>query len=128
RCHPRGAVANAEVGMVVRVCRAIESSTNGRPTLRTLTRVAGKSTFSLQRTFTRIVGVSPQKYAEAFRMHRMKALLKKGESITSALYGAGFNSPSRVYGASARALGMTPGEYRSRGAAVTISYTTVGTS
>src|SRR5262245_16848090 len=62
RCHPRDAAeASPEVGMVVRVCRAIESSSNGRPTLRSLTRIAGKSTFSLQRTFTRIVGVSPQK-------------------------------------------------------------------
>lgn len=58
-------------------------------------------------------------------MSRMKALLRKGETITGALYGAGYGSPSRVYG---RPAGMTPGEYRSRGAAVTINYATVGTS
>ena len=129
RCHPRdAAAADPDVTLAVRVCRAIESAANGRPTLRTLGRLAGRSPFSLQRTFTRIVGVSPQKYAEAFRMRRMKALLKKGETITGALYGAGYGSTSRVYGESTRALGMTPGEYRSRGAAVTISYTTVGTT
>lgn len=129
RCHPRDvAVADPEISLVVRVCRAIESATNGRPTLRALGRVAGKSSFGLQRTFTRIVGVSPQKYAEAFRMSRMRALLRKGESITGALYGAGYGSPSRVYGRSADALGMTPGEYQGRGAAVTIDYTTLGTS
>jgi len=129
RCHPRDvSAADPDVELVVRAARAIESAGNGRPTLRALGRLAGRSPFSLQRTFTRIVGVSPQKYAEAFRMHRMKALLKKGETITGALYGAGYGSPSRVYGESARALGMTPGEYRSRGAAVSISYTTVGTT
>ncbi|MSR07739.1 MAG: bifunctional DNA-binding transcriptional regulator/O6-methylguanine-DNA methyltransferase Ada [Gemmatimonadetes bacterium] len=126
RCRPRDVtLVDPDVGVVVRVCRAIESATNGRPTLSVLGRLAGKSPFSLQRTFSRIVGVSPQKYAEAFRMSRMKALLRKGETITGALYGAGFCSPSRVYG---RPAGMTPGEYRSRGAAVTISFTTVGTS
>lgn len=126
RCQPRDVIlADPDIGVVVRVCRAIESTTNGRPTLSVLGRLAGKSPFSLQRTFTRIVGVSPQKYAEAFRMSRMKALLRKGETITGALYGAGYGSPSRVYG---RPAGMTPGEYRSRGAAVTITYATVGTS
>ena len=127
RCQPRNAaIADPEIGVVVRVCRAIESATNGRPTLRTLGRLAGRSPFTLQRTFTRIVGVSPQKYAEAFRMNRMKTLLRKGETIMGALFGAGFGSTSRVYGR--RAAGMTPGEYRRRGAAVTIGYTTVGTS
>jgi len=127
RCHPRdAALADPEVGLVVGVCRAIESARNGRATLRALGRAAGKSPFSIQRTFTRIVGVSPQKYAEAVRMTRMRTLLRKGESITGALYGAGYGSPSRVYGAGP--LGMTPREYQGRGAAVAISYTTIGTS
>ena len=128
RCRPQDAtLTDSDVGMVVRVCRAIESATNGRLTLRSLGQMARKSPFSLQRTFTRIVGVSPQKYAEAFRMTRMRALLRKGESITGALYGAGYGSPSRVYGRTAN-LGMTPGEYQGRGAAVAIGYTTIGTS
>ena len=61
-------------------------------------------------------------------MDRMKTLLRDGESITRALYEAGYSSPSRVYEDSSRRLGMTPGEYRNRGAAVAIAYATVETS
>ena len=61
-------------------------------------------------------------------MSRMKELLQEGESITGALYRAGYSSPSRVYGDSAKRMGMTPGEYRSRGAAVRMRFGTVQTS
>lgn len=60
-------------------------------------------------------------------MTRMKELLRQGESITGALYGAGYSSPSRVYEDAAERMGMTPGEYRDRGAAVDIRYGTVET-
>src|SRR6266702_3099707 len=41
RCHPRDAkLTNPEVGVAVRVCRAIESTRNGRLTLRDLSRIA----------------------------------------------------------------------------------------
>ncbi len=126
RCRPQAAgAADPDIVLVVRVCRAIESSTNGRPTLEALGRLAGRSSHSLRRVFTRVVGVSPQKYAEAFRMKRMRALLKQGSSITGALYDAGFGSPSRVYGGTGASLGMTPGTYRGGGAAVAISYVAV---
>ncbi|MBI4421074.1 MAG: bifunctional DNA-binding transcriptional regulator/O6-methylguanine-DNA methyltransferase Ada, partial [Gemmatimonadetes bacterium] len=128
RCHPRDAkLGDREVSLTVRVCRAIETARNGRLTLDALSRMTGMPPARLQRTFARVVGVSPRKYAEAYRMDRMKGLLQHGESITGALYAAGYGSPSRVYG-NAERLGMTPGEYRNRGAAVTIRFTTVATS
>ena len=128
RCHPQDAkLADQEVRLAIRICRAIETGGTGRPTLRKLGRITAMSPSRLQRAFARIVGVSPKTYAEAFRMDRMKELLQRGETITGALYGAGYSSPSRVYGG-ATSLGMTPGEYRSRGAAVTIRYATVATS
>jgi AraC family transcriptional regulator of adaptative response/methylated-DNA-[protein]-cysteine methyltransferase len=128
RCRPREArLRDATIRTVVRACRLIESSGNGT-TLPALARATGVSPAQLRRSFDRIVGVSPTTYAEAFRMDRMKTLLRDGESITGALYEAGYSSPSRVYEDSSRRLGMTPGDYRNRGAAVAISYATVETS
>jgi AraC family transcriptional regulator of adaptative response/methylated-DNA-[protein]-cysteine methyltransferase len=128
RCRPREArMRDREVEVVVRACRALETSRNGIP-LTALSRGTGLTSSQLRRAFQRIVGTSPKTYVEAFRMSRMKHLLRTGETITGALYGAGYSSPSRVYGESARRMGMTPGEYRSGGAAISIRYGTAETS
>ncbi|MBI4503851.1 MAG: helix-turn-helix domain-containing protein, partial [Gemmatimonadetes bacterium] len=128
RCRPREArLLDAEVTAVTRACRMIERSKSG-VTLTVLGKAAGMSSSRLRRAFSRVVGVSPKTYAEAWRMDQLKSLLKNGESITGALYGAGYGSPSRLYGKSSRRLGMTPGEYRNGAPAVRIRVTVVRTS
>jgi AraC family transcriptional regulator of adaptative response/methylated-DNA-[protein]-cysteine methyltransferase len=68
-----------------------------KPTLARLARVAGLSPWHLQRSFTRLYGVSPRDYAAARRVGRLKAALRAGSSSTDAVYEAGYGSPSRVY-------------------------------
>jgi AraC family transcriptional regulator of adaptative response/methylated-DNA-[protein]-cysteine methyltransferase len=58
----------------------------------------------------------------------MKSLLTNGETITGALYQAGYGSPSRIYEDTARRLGMTPGQYRNGAPALVVRYTMVDTS
>jgi AraC family transcriptional regulator of adaptative response/methylated-DNA-[protein]-cysteine methyltransferase len=89
---------------------------------------AGVSAAHLQRTFTRIVGLSPKQYQEQRRVGALKSALRDGRTVSSATYEAGFASGRRVYEAADDALGMTPGAYRRRGVGVTIHYTAVRTS
>ena len=93
-----------------------------------LAREAGVSAAHLQRTFTRIVGLSPKQYQEQRRVGALKSALRDGRTVSSATYEAGFASGRRVYEAAGDALGMTPGAYRRRGVGVTIHYTVVRTS
>jgi len=93
-----------------------------------LAREAGVSAAHLQRTFTRIVGLSPKQYQEQRRVGALKSALRDGRTVSSATYEAGFASGRRVYEAADEALGMTPGAYRRRGVGVTIHYTVVRTS
>jgi AraC family transcriptional regulator of adaptative response/methylated-DNA-[protein]-cysteine methyltransferase len=93
-----------------------------------LAREAGVSAAHLQRTFTRIVGLSPKQYQEQRRVGALKSALRDGRTVSSATYEAGFASGRRVYEAADDALGMTPGAYRRRGVGVTIHYTVVHTS
>lgn len=95
--------------------------------LRELSGQAGLSPFHLQRTFKAIVGVSPKQYVEACRMEALKERLRARDSVTTAIYEAGFNSTSRVYERVDTRLGMTPGEYRAGGKNVTISYASMET-
>ncbi len=83
--------------------------------------------FHLQRLFKRATGLSPREYQSARRMQQVKMGLRKGEDVTTALYDAGFGSPSRLYEKAPQRLGMTPGEYRRGGAGASISFAIVPT-
>lgn len=93
-----------------------------------LAKEAGVSAAHLQRTFTRIVGLSPKQYQEQRRVSVLKEALRDGRTVSSATYEAGFASGRRVYEAADDALGMTPGAYRRRGTGVAIHYTAVPTA
>ena len=89
---------------------------------------AGVSATHLQRTFTRVVGLSPRQYQEQIRVGALKEALRAGRTVSSATYEAGFASGRRVYETAHDALGMTPGAYRRRGVGETIHYTAVPTT
>jgi AraC family transcriptional regulator of adaptative response/methylated-DNA-[protein]-cysteine methyltransferase len=83
----------------------------------------GVSTFHLQRTFKRIMGISPRQYLAARRFGNFKTLVREGEPVTQALYDSGFNSSSRLYEHAPAELGMTPATYSRGGRGVEIGYT-----
>ena len=89
RCRPEETVIqDPQVRRVQRLCRHIEKydSPNQPLTLVAMSEHVNVSPHHLQRTFKRIMGISPRQYAEACRVRRLKALFKRGEKITSALY------------------------------------------
>ena len=88
-------------------------------------RTSGLSPFHLQRTFKRLLGVSPREYQDALRVTRFKSRLRAGDTVSRATYEAGFGSSSRVYERSDDTLGMTPAAYRRGGAGMHITYTIV---
>lgn len=96
-------------------------------TLKQLAQIAQMSPFHLQRTFKRMIGVSPKTYASARRLHRMKSRLRQGDTVSRATYDAGYGSGSRAYEHARAGLGMTPGAYRSGGRGLRIEYTVVAT-
>ena len=71
--------------------------------------MAGLSPAHLQREFKRTLGVSPREYQAACRARRFRSELRAGQDVTSALYEAGYGSPSRIYEASPTGRGMHAG-------------------
>jgi AraC family transcriptional regulator of adaptative response/methylated-DNA-[protein]-cysteine methyltransferase len=92
------------------------------PTLADLGRAVGVSPFHLQRAFKRAVGLSPKQYALQVRAEKLKAGLKEGFSVTTAMYDAGHESSRTLYDRATDGLGMTPGAYRRGGAGETLAY------
>jgi AraC family transcriptional regulator of adaptative response/methylated-DNA-[protein]-cysteine methyltransferase len=123
RCRPGGAAhSDAQAELAQRARRLIEAHPDEVLTLGDLGARIGVSPYHLQRTFKRVIGMTPRQYAEACRIDRLKARLKEGENVTSALYEAGYGSSSRLYEQAPERLGMTPATYRRGGAGARISY------
>jgi AraC family transcriptional regulator of adaptative response/methylated-DNA-[protein]-cysteine methyltransferase len=96
-------------------------------TLERLGQVAQMSPYHLQRTFKRVVGMSPKAYASAQRLQLMKSRLRQGETVSRATYDAGYGSGSRAYEHARNGLGMTPGVYRRGGRGLSIAFSIVAT-
>ena len=124
RCHPKDASAiDPQVEIVRRACGLIEElQKEGSVDLNTLGMRLGVSSFHLQRTFKSIMGVTPRQYAEARRMSGFRARVREGESVTGAMYDAGFGSSSRLYERATAELGMTPATYKRGGRGLAINY------
>ena len=127
RCRPRELGRKPNGDRIQQACRHLEESAEDRVTLAALAREVGMSPHHLQRTFKRATGVSPRQYADSLRLKRLKKRLQGKESVTMALYEAGYGSSSRLYESSTQRLGMTPGAYRDGGRGVEIRYAVTDT-
>jgi AraC family transcriptional regulator of adaptative response/methylated-DNA-[protein]-cysteine methyltransferase len=124
RCQPqRARILDPQIELVQRVCRLLNSNENESLKLPELASQAGVSQFHLQRTFKRVMGISPRQYLAARKIDNFKTLVRKGETVTNSLYESGFNSSSRLYEHASEELGMTPATYSRGGRGVDISYT-----
>jgi AraC family transcriptional regulator of adaptative response/methylated-DNA-[protein]-cysteine methyltransferase len=93
--------------------RHIEANHDRQISLAELGRLVHLSPFTVQRLFKQALGVSPLQYQRALRAGSLRAALKQGESVTNAIYNAGFGSSSRGYDGAQ--LGMTPARFAKGG-------------
>ena len=90
-----------------------------------LAKVAGSSPFTVQRKFTRVLGISPREYQAQLRIAGVRQnLATGGPSVTAAIYEAGYGSSSRFYEKAAGELGMSPARFRDGGANESIRFAT----
>jgi len=125
RCRPASPGPTSAETAVQRALAYLEQHGGERVRLEDLARVTGQSAWHLQRTFRKIVGLSPREYLAARRADRLRAGLRQEASVSRATYEAGFGSSSRVYEGAPRLLGMTPGTFRKGGEGMEIRYTVV---
>lgn len=126
RCRPDTVgVASPAIEAVRRASAYLASHADQSVTLAKLARVAALSPHHLQRRFKAIVGLSPREYQAAVRAGRLRSSLRNGRDVTTAIYEAGYGSPSRVYEASPTGRGMSPSSYKRGGAGMRIGYSVV---
>jgi AraC family transcriptional regulator of adaptative response/methylated-DNA-[protein]-cysteine methyltransferase len=125
RCKPdevgrdRVAVAKA-----VALIEAAEESVS----LDAVAAAVGYAPHHFHRLFKRATGVTPAAYARGIKARRAAQALRGEESVTEAIYEAGYSAPSRFYETANARLGMTPSVWKRGGAGVTIRWTVAATS
>ena len=116
RCKPNQAgIAEQNAKKIAKACRLIERSDEA-PSLGILSKHVGMSAFHFHRTFKSITGLTPAEYAAAQRSNRVRSSLERNNTVTNAIYEAGFNSSGCFYESSTQVLGMTPSNFRAGGA------------
>jgi AraC family transcriptional regulator of adaptative response/methylated-DNA-[protein]-cysteine methyltransferase len=122
KCTPERAATPIDRA-IVDACAMMEAAEEP-PSLAEIARTAGLSPSHFHRQFRKGTGMTPKEYLDTIRRRRLQNALGENEPVSSALYGAGFGSPSRLYEQSDRQLGMTPGRYRKGGKGTEIRYAT----
>jgi AraC family transcriptional regulator of adaptative response/methylated-DNA-[protein]-cysteine methyltransferase len=118
RCNPGTACSSP----LDKIRGHIEANLDRQLPLAELGRLAGLSPFTVQRLFKQALGVSPLQYQRALRAASLRGALKQGETVTNAIYNAGFGSSSRGYDGAQ--LGMTPSRFAKGGRGEQINFTT----
>lgn len=93
-----------------------------QPELKTVAEVVHLSPFHFQRVFTEWAGVSPKKFLQYLSLQYAKEKLKENISLAEAAEGAGLSGSGRLHDLFIKLEGMTPGEYKNGGRALTIEY------
>lgn len=122
RCKPEQMpLAALHAAKITEACRTIEQS-DAMPNIAKLAKLAGMSNYYFHRLFKQITGLTPRQYAQAHRTRRMHDALAQSDSVTAAVFQAGFNASSRFYEKSDALLGMTPTVYRAGGTGTAIRF------
>jgi AraC family transcriptional regulator of adaptative response/methylated-DNA-[protein]-cysteine methyltransferase len=122
RCKPdQRSLAEEQASTIAELCRFIEAAESA-PTLNELSLRAGLSAHHLHRVFKQLTGLTPKAYAAAHRARRVRDELGRSQSVTEAIYGAGYSSSGRFYAESNQVLGMTPSRFRAGGAYTPIRF------
>ncbi len=100
----------------------LENHYKDQPGLEEVAANIGLSEYHFQRLFTRWAGVSPKRFLQFLTKEGAKDLLDQSENLLDTTHQVGLSSLGRLHDLFVTTEAVTPGEYKSRGAGVTIRY------
>ena len=113
----RAPISSRDERTLTRVLRRIEADAHEPLSLGALAAEARMSPFHFIRTFRRVTGQTPYQYLLSIRLHRAAVKIRStDEPIGAIAINAGFNDLSTFNRRFRRLMGVSPGEFRARGA------------
>lgn len=93
-----------------------------QPSLAQVASNIGLSEYHFQRLFTRWAGISPKRFLQFITKENAKTMLDLSENLLETTYEVGLSSLGRLHDLFVTTEAVSPGEYKSRGAGLTIRY------
>lgn len=117
-----GEAAANDYRVVRQTLERITGTWQDQPSLDELAKEVGLQPIQLQRVFSRWAGLTPKQFVQAITLDHAKSLLRDSASVLDASFEVGLSGPARLHDLFVTHEAMTPGDYRSRGAGLTIRY------
>lgn len=114
--------ASADYERIERAIKFIEGNVSSQPRLKDIAAHIGLSEYHFQRIFSQWVGISPKRFLQYLTKEYAKQLLESATNLLDVTYEAGLTSPSRLHDLFVTCEAVTPGEFKTRGEGLTITY------
>jgi len=112
-----------DYGRIAEAIRFIHAHFKEQPDLEQVAQHVALSPYHLQRMFTEWAGVSPKKFLQYITVEHAKNILAEQQaSIFNAAFETGLSGTGRLHDLFVTIEGMTPGEFKNGGVALTINY------
>ena len=112
----------SEYETVRRVIEKISLDYREQPSLEMLADEVGETPTSLQKLFSRWAGLSPKAFLQAVTLDHARRLLDDGMPLLETSFELGMSGPGRLHDLFVTHEAMSPGDYKTRGAGLTIRY------
>ena len=114
--------AAADYDMVRRAIAHIRGHWREQPEIDEIAEAAGVSATELHHLFRRWAGLTPKAFLQALTLDSARQLLRDSVSVLDASYEVGLSGPGRLHDLFVTHEAMSPGEWKSGGDGLTISY------
>ena len=113
---------NSDYQRIAEAIEFINAHADQQPSLEAIAAQLNLSSFHFQRLFSRWVGVTPKKYLQILTVDRAKQLLTEAQPLLAVANEIGLSGTSRLHDHFVQLEAVTPGEFKSGGAGLTIDY------
>jgi len=114
--------AAADYDVVRRAIAHIRGHWRSQPEVEAIAEAAGVTPAELHHLFRRWAGLTPKAFLQALTLDHARALLRSSASVLDAAYEVGLSGPGRLHDLFVTHEAMSPGEWKSGGEGMTISY------
>jgi AraC family transcriptional regulator of adaptative response/methylated-DNA-[protein]-cysteine methyltransferase len=116
------ATAAADYDVVRKAIGHIRGHWREQPEIETIAEAAGVTPTELHHLFRRWAGLTPKAFLQALTLNGARELLRASASVLDATYEVGLSGPGRLHDLFVTHEAMSPGEWKSGGAGLTISF------
>jgi AraC family transcriptional regulator of adaptative response/methylated-DNA-[protein]-cysteine methyltransferase len=122
RPAPQAAAALRDYDHVRRAIAFISANWRTQPAVEAVADAAGVTADELHHVFRRWAGLTPKAFMQALTLDHAKMLLRDSASVLDAALASGLSGPGRLHDLFVTHEAMSPGEWKSGGAGMTLRY------